>query len=146
MPRAEIWNVDANLISHPVLADSNGALLIGNLTNAPVIASTGNVSTPAAATAAVVTYAAIAGLRHVITGVGWSYSGGIPGVGANLNIQDGAGNVVFSWDITESGPGFVLFPPALKQSAVNTSLIITLTSGGAGVTGKLCILGHWTEA
>lgn len=99
---------------------------------------------PAANTAAVITYAAVAGQKHVIGGVAWSYNGA-PTAG-NLKIEDVAGTVVFSVDITSAGPGFIPFPQPLRQAAVNTALIITLSAGGAAVTGKVNALSHWLEA
>lgn len=111
----------------------------------PVEAAAADVHEPAANTAAVVTYAASAGVKHVITGVDWSYHGGIPTDG-NLLIEDVSGTTVYSTDIHEEGPGDVIFPKPKKAAAVNTAMIITLAAGGAGVTGKVSVLNHWTEA
>jgi hypothetical protein len=104
-----------------------------------------DVHAPAANTAAVVTYAAIAGLRHVVTGIAWSYVGGTP-TGGNIKIEDVAGTVVFSLDIDKSGPGSFEFPIPKKSAAVNTAMIITLAAGGAGITGKISVENHWAEA
>jgi len=104
-------------------------------------AATADMNAPAVNTAAVVTYGAVAGQRHYITGVAWSYYGGIPTAG-NLTITD-AGATVFNIDINEEGPGFFTFPIAKRSAAVNTIMAITLTAAGAAVTGKLSILNHW---
>ena len=106
-----------------------------------VFASTGDVNTPASNTNAVVTYAAVPGVGHLISGIAWSYSGGTPT--GSLIITDG-GNTVFSIDIASAGAGFVTFNPSLKTTAGN-AMVITLGAGGSGVTGKLSILSHWTE-
>lgn len=99
---------------------------------------------PAANTAAVITYAAVSGQKHVIGGVAWSYNGAP--TGGNLKIEDVSGTVVFSVDITAAGPGFIPFTPPMRQAAPNTALIITLSAAGAAVTGKVSVLSHWLEA
>lgn len=102
-----------------------------------------NVHAPAANTAAVLNYAAAgSGLSHAISGVAWSYNA--DPTGGNLKIEDGSGTTVFSVDITSKGPGFFLFPEPLRGSA-NTALIVTLTAGGASVTGKVNALGKRVE-
>lgn len=106
-------------------------------------AETANVHTPATNTNAVVTYSAVSSQSHCISGVAFSYSGGTP-TNANLKIEDGSGNTVFSVDVTSSGVGFIPFFPFLRGS-VNTALIITLSAGGAGISGKLSVLNHWRE-
>lgn len=106
----------------------------------PILGAAADVHAPAANTAAVVTYAADATPRsHIITGIAWSYYGGIP-VGGNLQVTDGA-TVIFNIDIHEEGPGAIEFPRP-KKGANNTAMAITLAAGGAGVTGKLSILNH----
>ena len=109
----------------------------------PVDGAAADVDEPAANVAAVVTYAAAAGLRHVITGMSWSYYGGVP-VG-RITVQD-AGVTVFVGDIADEGCGFFVFPSPKRSAAVNTAMVITLAAAGvAGVTGKLSILNHWRE-
>ena len=108
----------------------------------PQQGATSDVNAPAANTAAVVTYAASAGAQHVISGIAWSYSAAP--TGGNLKVEDGAGNVIFQLDVTAAGPDAVYFRPA-KKGSVNTNLIVTLAAGGAAVTGKVSVLGHWTE-
>lgn len=110
----------------------------------PVVAAAGDVHEPAVNTAAIVTYGATADVNHVITGVAWSYHGGIPANG-NLLVEDVAGTTVFSVDIHEEGPGGYIFPKPKKAAAANTAMIITLAAGGAGITGKVSVLNHWTE-
>ncbi len=107
-----------------------------------VEAAAGDVHEPAANTAAVVTYAAVAGKRHAITGVYWSYDGAP--TGGNLIIEDGSGTTVFSIDITAAGPGYIIFPLA-KAGSINTALIVTLAAAGASVTGKVSVMNHWIE-
>lgn len=118
---------------------------VDNANGGAVAAAAGNVHGPAVNTAAVVTYNAATAVKHVISGVAWSYSGGDP-TGGNLKIEDVSGTTVFSINITAQGAGFIPFAPPLRSAAVNTALIITLAAGGDGITGKLSILGHWTEA
>lgn len=109
----------------------------------PIAANTADVNAPAANTAAVVTYnAGAAGVQHCLSGVAWSYSAAP--TNGNLKIEDGSGNTVFSMDITAAGAGVLYFTPPKKGSAA-TALIITLAAGGAAVSGKVSVLGHWTE-
>jgi hypothetical protein len=108
---------------------------------AAVIDSSGDVAVPSANAAATVTYNAIVGLSHVLSGVAWSYSGSP--TGGNLQITDG-GTVVFELDITSAGPGFVPFSPP-KRFAVDSQVVITLAAGGSGVSGKVNALGHWEQ-
>jgi hypothetical protein len=105
----------------------------------PILGTTSDYATATAASA-VVTYAADQYSFHSIEGVAWSYSG-TPGAGARIQIEDGSGTVIFSEDITSSGPGFFSFEEGLRGS-VNTAMIVTLTSGGVGVTGKVNVVGH----
>lgn len=110
---------------------------------AQIAASSSDVHAPASNTAAVVTYSAGGtGHRHVITGVAWSYSAD-PTAG-NLKIEDGSGTTVFSIDITSGGAGFFPFPLP-KRGTANTAMIITLSAGGPGVSGKISVLNHWVE-
>lgn len=102
-----------------------------------------DINTPAVNTAAVVTYVAAAGLRHHITGVAWSYAGGIP-VGGRLTVTD-AGAVVLDIDIAEEGAGLLMFPKPKMNILVNTAMVVTLAAGGAAITGKVNVLNHWTE-
>ena len=127
-----------------VVALGGSGIDLGDVDEGPVAAAAADVHAPAVNTAAVVTYIAVAAVKHHITGVAWSYDGGIP-INGNLLIEDVAATDVFTMDITEEGPGFVVFPKPKQSAAVNTAMIITLAAGGAGVTGKLSILNHWTE-
>lgn len=107
-----------------------------------VVVGAADVHAPAAATAAVVTYAADASAAHIVSGIAWSYSAAP--TGGNLKIEDGAGNTVFSIDITAAGPGYIYFEPA-KKGTLNTAMIVTLASGAGSVVGKVSVINHWTE-
>ena len=109
-----------------------------------VVCTAADVNAPAVNTAAVVTYAADATKKHVITGVAWSYAGGTP-VGGNLKIEDVVGTVIFTVDIDKSGPGGYEFPRSKIGAAANTAMVVTLAAGGAGVTGKVSVENHWLE-
>lgn len=109
----------------------------------PRAVSANDVHAPAANTAAVVTYAAVAGQSHIISGIAWSYD--TDPTGGSLKIEDGAGTTVFQVGITSKGPGFFTFPQP-KKGTTNTAMIITLAAGGASVTGKVSMLNHWTDA
>lgn len=102
----------------------------------------GNRALPGANAAAVVTLAANANYLNVIGWLSWSYDGAP--TGGNLKIEDVAGTVVFSIDITAAGPGMLQLTPPLRNAALNTALIATLSAGGGGVTGKLSVLA-WLQ-
>lgn len=112
-----------------------------NIPVASVLADTDDVHEPAANTDAVITYAAVGGMQHVIGGIGWSYSAG-PGLDDTITVEDGAGNIVFRQYVTAGGPGSIFFDPA-KRGSTGRAMIVTLTAAGAGVTGKVSILNHW---
>jgi hypothetical protein len=119
-------------------------MTIANAVNAhesPVAASTADVAAPAANAAAAVTYAGASGVTHCVGQLCWSYNG--TPTGGNLKIEDGSGNTIFSLDITQSGPGIILFNPP-KKGAAGNALIVTLAAGGSGVSSKVSIT-HWTE-
>lgn len=99
---------------------------------------------PTSATAAVVTYAAVAGQYHVIRGIAYSYDS--TPTGGNLKVEDVSGTTVFSVDIPAAGAGVITFPIPLRSAAVNTALIVTLASGAGSVVGKVNVFGHTTEA
>lgn len=111
------------------------------VTKTAIAAVPADCSLPAANTAAVVTYAASPTASHVISGVAWSYDQ--TPAGGNIKVEDGAGNVIFSIDVPTAGAGVVYFWPG-KQGTINTALVVTLSAGGVGVTGKLDVIGHWT--
>ncbi len=134
----DIGDVDVNSFA----AGTNN---IGDVDEAAIACAAGDVHAPAVNTAAVVTYTASAVLKHVITGMTWSYVGGIP-VGGNLKIEDVSGTTVFTVDISEEGAGIIVFPKPKKGAAINTAMIVTLAAGGAAVTGKVSVLNHYTEA
>lgn len=137
--------VGANGLYADVRVIQSGTNNIGDVDEAPIACASADVHAPAANTAAIVTYTASAGLKHVITGISWSYVGGIPS-GGNLKVEDVSGTTIFTTDIDESGPGIIIFPKPKKSATANTAMIVTLAAGGNGVTGKVSILNHWTEA
>ena len=86
---------------------------------------------PAAATAAVITKAAVAGRRWLIHNIQWSYSAAP--TGGKLTITDG-GTTIFDIDITAAGPGSV---DLTLKGSLNSAVVITLASGAGAVVGKL---------
>ena len=95
--------------------------------------TTNEVHVPAAATAAVLTFAAEPDAAHVVREVTWSYSASP--TGGRLTIADGS-DTIFDIDITAAGPGQALFGSG-KQGHVNTAMTITLASGAGAVVGKV---------
>jgi len=106
----------------------------------PVDVSTADCATPSTNTAAVITYDAEFG-QHYLTGIGWSYSG--TPTGGKLFLLDGT-DCVFSVDIPASGPMQITFPQP-KVGSPSTDMVISLTAGGSGVTGKVNALNHWVQ-
>lgn len=97
-----------------------------------------HVSVPAANTAATVTFAAVAGSRNLFEFVAWSYSD--DPTGGRLYVHNNAGTVYFDITITSGGPGFIPFTP--EMSGVGSALYVTLAAGGAGISGKVNVMGH----
>jgi len=79
--------------------------------------------------------------RHEIAGcIYWSYSA--DPTGGRLTIM--GGGFGFDVDITVGGPGFIPF--SIPQHATdNVPIVITLHAGGAGIIGKLNLLGSRME-
>ena len=121
-----------------VKTDIDGAVVIGDESRSVsvtgVTGTTANVHAPAAATAAVLTFAATAGKRWVLNGAEWSYDA--DPTGGNLKVENGAGTTVFSVAVTKGGPGFIKFDPPIVGST-NTAVIVTLASGAGAVVGKV---------
>lgn len=108
----------------------NSALPIGNAKFASHF--------PAAATAAVVTVAAVANRKHVACRVIWSYSAAP--TGGKLTIT--GNGITLEFDITASGPGSL---PLTYVCTENTALVVTLASGAGAVVGKLNV-EYYSEA
>lgn len=100
-----------------------------------------NLNVPAANTAAVITYAAVAGQFHAFRGVAVSYSAAP--TGGRLTVSDG-GTTVMDLDITAGGVTVVTFEGLQRQAAANASLVFTLAAGGGGIVGKLNVIGKTT--
>lgn len=110
----------------------------GTFSYAGVEVDTAHVATPAANAAAEVTFAAVAGSRNQFEFIAWSYDD--DPTGGNLTVHNGAGATYFDIDITSGGPGFIPFTP--EMSPIGAALYITLTAGGAGISGKVNVMGH----
>ncbi len=80
------------------------------------------------------TYAAVPGKRHVITGVHCGYDAAP--TGGLLTIEDVSGTIIYRIPITAAGAAPINFPEPITTAAVNTALIITLAAGGGAVLGK----------
>ncbi len=105
-----------------------------------ILALPADTASAASGNAAVITYAAVAGKRHAIGGIAWSYDAD-PTAG-NLKVEDGSGNTIFTMDITKGGAGFIPFTRA-KLGSVNTAMVVTLADGS--VNGKVNVTDHWTQ-
>lgn len=105
----------------------------------PIKSTTALVDAPAINTAAVVTFAAAAGVTHCITGFAYSYEGTT--TTGNLKVRDGT-DIVFNQDVP-AGSGTIVFPVPIKGTAGNL-LSVTAAAGGAASTGKVSVLNHFT--
>lgn len=128
-----------------VKTTADGTQHLPNQVSAPCTAAAADLHAPAANTAAVVTYAATASVKHVITGIAYSYTGSGTLAGGNLKVEDVSGTTVFTMNIQDKKEGVLVFPRPLRAAAVNTALIVTLAAGGANVSGTVSVLNHWTE-
>lgn len=72
-----------------------------------------------------------------ISGILWSYSQPPTGGGLILT-ETNSGHVWMDIDITQDGPGQLLFNPVRRFEG--PSLTITLRAGGAGIVGKLSVI------
>src|SRR5574343_1981113 len=121
-----------------VKTDIDGAVVVADESRSVsltgVAATTANHHAPAAATAAVLTFAATAGKRWVLNGVEWSYDA--DPTGGSLKVENGAGTTVFQVAITKGGPGYIKFEPPIVGSN-NTAVVVTLASGAGAVVGKV---------
>ncbi len=91
-------------------------------------------------TAAVVTFVPGAA-RNQLFGVCWSYNA--TPTNGRLTIMGGGFN--FDIDITSDGPGFIPFPVPMHSTGAMNNIVVTLYAAGAGVVGKLNVLGRGTE-
>jgi hypothetical protein len=86
-----------------------------------------------------------AGLCRVLSGIYWSLNADPPAGGVQLTISDGAVATYLAFHIVTAGPGFIPFP-GNKKFPANKQIVINLPAGGAGVTGRVGVLGQWVEA
>jgi len=96
---------------------------------------------PAANTAAVVTLTAPSnhppGSAWIMGGLAWSYDDNP--TGGNLSITNG-GTTAFSIDITRGGAGIIVYQQP-QRADDGAEVVVTLAAGGAGITGKVNVLG-----
>lgn len=112
-------------------------------TPSSVLADPNNCVVSAPGGPAVRTFTAVAGKSHVINAVHFGYDGA-PQAGATIQVEDGAGNVVYRMPVTAAGPGPLLFAPALRGSP-SAPMIVTLSAGGGSVLAYLSVPGHWND-
>ena len=136
-PPLSVAGVDSAGLKRHILTGVNGAIVTLPLS---VQAATSLTATATNANATATLAAAGSGIKNVIDGIAWSYSGGIP-VGGRVVISDGS-SIVFDEDVTSSGAGFF---PVRRKGTANTALTVTLYAGGAGIVGKVNIGNAYTE-
>jgi hypothetical protein len=92
---------------------------------------------PVAGTDTVVSLAGAPGKGWHLAQVVLSYSGDPLGGRLVIAWEDpGAGPVAESFDVTQAGLQSLVFSPP-RRFPVNTTVVLTLTAGGPGVTGTL---------
>lgn len=91
-------------------------------------------ATAAVNTAVVATFAALAGVRHILTGCTVSYSAAP--TGGRLLVTDG-GVTVYDVDIIAGGPTAIPLPAGGVGGGVGNAMVVTLAAAGAAVVGKL---------
>src|SRR3990172_8600619 len=91
-----------------------------------------------------ITFIGEAGRKWMFAGVAWSYVGATLSTAAALNIWRGdtasSSNQLFGIGITAFGPGFII-PTEAFTTPSDDDIIVELTSGGTGNTGRLNVLG-----
>jgi hypothetical protein len=75
----------------------------------------------------------------IIYYIAWSYDD--DPTGGRIVIREG-GTDQFDVDITVGGPGFF---PTIMRFAPNTEVQLVLYAGGAGISGKLNVMGFYEE-
>jgi hypothetical protein len=99
-----------------------------------------DLSTPAANTEAIVSYAADADTYHVLETIHFSYSAS-PAAGSKVSVEfDGV--EVFAAYVTNGGPGPLCLSPALI-SPKGALMTVKLSAGGSGILGSL-VCRHFT--
>lgn len=100
----------------------------------------GHFSTAAPNTAVIITLQGGVSRHEIAGSIVWSYSADptdgrltVAGGGFGLDI-----------DITVGGPGFIPFYVP-EHASDDTNIVITLAAGGAGIVGKLNVLGITTN-
>lgn len=99
----------------------------------------GQLHVPAAATAAVITLAAVANRQHAIHDIHYSYDA--TPTGGNILITDD-GTTVFDLDIPAAGEKHL---PIGLRGDFGAAVVITLASGGGAVQGKLHVTSSIDE-
>ena len=94
---------------------------------------------PAANVDAIARWEAEGGRRHAIAGLIVSYSA-IP-AGGRVYVADGSGSILFDVDLATAGAHVFNFTQALVAPE-GGALVVTLAAGGAGVTGKVNVIGY----
>lgn len=94
--------------------------------------------------AATITLTGVTDYCQCISGFSFSYSAAPTNGSANIQITDN-GFIVFNLDIVSTKEYSIYFYPALAASNGN-NLVITLSAAGAGITGKLNILGVFARS
>lgn len=133
--RAILSAVSGTAEDAALASDLTGVVVAGAASlSASQPASDALSNAPAVNTNAVITYAAVPGQRHRLTGLGFSYNAAP--TGGRLTVVDGATTRV-DIDLTSAGYTDLTLPPGGIFGAVNTALVITLAAAGAAVTGKV---------
>jgi hypothetical protein len=102
----------------------------------PVAAKPANFNTEAANTDVTITLGPGKG-EHQFAMIYWSYSA--TPTNGRLTVMGGGFN--FDVDITAGGVGYIHWPVP-EYAANGQQIVVTLAAGGAGVVGKLNLLGH----
>lgn len=94
---------------------------------------------PAANTAAVATKAAAANTRHFITGISFSYAGGLAAI-VSVQIKS-ATTVIATFKVDADGAYDFDFARPIRANAANELVSVTVPAGGAAVEGTATIRG-----
>lgn len=87
---------------------------------------------------AVVTIAAVKGVKHYVEVIHASY--GASPTGGNLKVESPSGTTIFEQDIIAGGPNEFDFSGSCLTGAFDQALIVTLAAGGSAIVGNLSVL------
>lgn len=77
--------------------------------------------------------------RHCIYAIMWSLSAN-PAAAIAINVESPSGTVIHSFDVTQGGPGFMLFGKGLAGALASNTIVTIDLAAATGALGKMTVL------